>query len=264
MELHGKSSTALRLPKGKTYSVGGFLFDEAYTEGTVVGLPEVVLTTQRDAVIDARKAKPVTISAPSRSARMLSNEFGTIGLSDDLFSVNLPGAIGGDRIEGLYAAPTAKVKDSKFAYLVSSIWAEPADHGANPSSVYYLTRPVFGAIPADPAYNPRKSDLAEVNSTFAATAPGAPAFRFVYTHVGNVRFGGHMMKGVRSRAGASTTSRAVRACAGRRASTNSTSWIRPARTARCTSVPCTATRPAPRSRSAGTRVCRPWGSRPRG
>ncbi|MFI1472207.1 S8 family peptidase [Streptomyces wuyuanensis] len=196
VELHGRSSTVLRLPKGKTYSVGGFLFDETYTEGTVVGVPEIAMTTDRDAAIDARKAKPVTISAPSRSARMLSNEFGTIGLSDSLFSVNMPGAIGGDRIEGLYAAPTVKVKNSTFAYLVSSIWAEPAADGANPSSVYYLTRPVFGAIPADPAYNPRTSDLAEVNSTFAATAPGAPAFRFIYQHVGNVRFGGHMMKGV--------------------------------------------------------------------
>ncbi|MGW1882430.1 S8 family peptidase [Streptomyces sp. NPDC001970] len=196
VELHGKSSTVLRLPKGKTYSVGGFLFDEAYTEGTVVGVPEVALTTDRDAAIDARKAKPVTISAPSRSARMLSNEFGTIGLSDHLFSVNMPGAIGGDRIEGLYAAPTAKVKNSKFTYLVSSIWAEPAADGANPSSVYYLTRPVHGGIPADPSYQPRTSELAKVTTTFAATAPGTTAYRFIYMHVDNVRFTSHRMDGL--------------------------------------------------------------------
>ncbi|MFD7438366.1 S8 family serine peptidase [Streptomyces sp. NPDC059861] len=196
VELHGKSSTVLRLPQGKTYSVGGFLFDEAYTEGTVVGVPEVVMTTDRDAAIDARQAKPVTISAPSRSARMLSNEFGTIGLSDHLFTVNMPGAIGGDRIEGLYAAPTAKVKNSTFTYLVSSIWAEPAADGANPSSVYYLTRPVHGGIPADPSYQPRTSELAEVTTTFAATAPGTTAYRFIYMHVDNVRFASHRMDGL--------------------------------------------------------------------
>ncbi|MFD7441827.1 S8 family serine peptidase [Streptomyces sp. NPDC059909] len=196
LELHGKDSTELRLPRDNTYSVSGFLFDAAFTEGTVVGAPKVVMSTDRDVAIDARKAKPVTVSAPSRSARIMSAEIGTVGLDGGLFSVTMNNAIGGDRIEGVYATPTAQYKDSKFTYLVSTVWGEPATAGTNPSSVYYLTRPVHGAIPADPAYHPRKSELARVNTTFAATAPGAPAFRFVYTDVDNLRIGWHMMKGV--------------------------------------------------------------------
>ncbi|MGW1882395.1 S8 family peptidase [Streptomyces sp. NPDC001970] len=196
LELHGKGSTELRLPRdNNTYSVAGFLFDAAFTEGTVVGAPQVAMSTDRDVAIDARKAKPVTVSAPSRSARIMSAEIGTVGLDGGLFAVSMNDAIGGDHIEGLYATPTAQYKDSKFTYLVNTIWGEPAADGTSPSSVYYLTRPVRGAIPADPAYHPRKSELATVNTTFAATAQGTSAYRSVWMYLDNLRFG-HGMDGL--------------------------------------------------------------------
>jgi hypothetical protein len=105
-------------------------------------------------------------------------------------------AVGDDHIEGLYATPTARYKHSKFTYLVSSIWGEPTAGGGNPSSAYYLTRPVHGGIPADPGYRPRTSELARVNTTFAATAPGTTAYRFIYMYVDNVRFTSHRMDGL--------------------------------------------------------------------
>lgn len=194
-EVLGRDSTVLRLPND-TYSVSGFFFDGDFTEGTVVGVPKVDTSSDRKATIDARTAKPVTVSAPSRSARILSAEFGTISLADQLLSVVMNNAVGGDHIEGLYATPTAQYKDSKFTYLVSTVWGEPPTDGVNPSSVYYLTRPVHGGIPADPGYRPRKSELAAVTTTFAATAPKTTAYRFVYMYVDNVRFTVQRMDGL--------------------------------------------------------------------
>lgn len=195
VEALGKSSTVVRLPKD-TYSVSGFYFDASFTEGTIVGVPKVVMSTDRQVTIDARKAKPVTVSAPSRSARIMSAEIGTISMADQLLSVTMYNAIGTDHIDGVYAVPTARDKESKFTYLVTSVWGDPAGPDGNPSSVYYLTRPVHGAIPADPAYHPRKSELARVNTTFAATAPGTTATRIVWTYVDHVRFSGRAMEGI--------------------------------------------------------------------
>ncbi|MFD7946934.1 S8 family serine peptidase [Streptomyces sp. NPDC059744] len=194
-ELVGQGSTVLRLPND-TYSVSGFFFDGAFTEATVVGVPKAVMTTDQKATIDARTARPVTVSAPSRTARIASAEVGTISLGDQLLSVTMANAIGSDHIEGVYATPTAQFKDSKFTYLVSTVWNELAADGGNPSSMYYLSRPVHGAIPADPGYNPRKSELATVNTTFAATTSGTTATRIVWMYVDNVRFSGQSMEGL--------------------------------------------------------------------
>ncbi|MEV7992724.1 S8 family serine peptidase [Streptomyces sp. NPDC086077] len=187
-ELLGTGSTELRLPIGQTFSLSGLFFDEAFTEGTMVGAPEFVMNTDRDIILDARRAHPVEVSAPSRSARIALAEFGTIGHSGLLFSVFANGSIGSDHVEGLYATPTAQVKDAKYTYLVNTIWHEPGGVGPNAPTYYYLTRPVSGGIPADPSYRPRKSDLAEVNTTFAATAAGTTAYRAVWMHLGNLRF----------------------------------------------------------------------------
>ncbi|MGW1540791.1 S8 family peptidase [Streptomyces sp. NPDC002309] len=195
LELLGEDSTTLRLPSDKAYSVSGFFFDAAFTEGTAVGAPQIMMSAARDITIDARKAKPVTVSAPSRSARIMSAEVGTLGLDGELLSVSMNDAIGGDRIENLWATPTAHYKDSKFTYLINTIWGDPATGGTQPSSVYYLTRPVRGAIPADPSYHPRKSELATVNTTFAATAPGTTAYRSIWMYLDNLRFN-HGMDGL--------------------------------------------------------------------
>ncbi|MDX2848565.1 S8 family peptidase [Actinacidiphila glaucinigra] len=195
-ELLGEAGTTLRLPNG-TYSVSGFFFGGDFTEATVVGVPKVVTTADRSATIDARAAEPVAISAPSRTARIISTEIGTISQGDGLLSVTVNDAVGDDHIENLYATPTARYKDSKFTYLVNSVWGEPSPGGGNPPSAYYLTRPVHGAIPADPGYRPRRSELAEVNTTFAATAPGTTATRLLYMYVDNVRFALQRMDGLR-------------------------------------------------------------------
>ncbi|MER5597358.1 S8 family serine peptidase [Streptomyces sp. NPDC002265] len=195
VEALGRSSTVVRLPKD-TYSVSAFYFDATFTEGIIVGVPKVVMSADRQVTIDARKAKPVTVSAPSRSARIMSAEIGTISMADELLSVTMYNAVGTDHIDGVYAVPTASYKDSKFTYLVTSVWGDPAGPDGNPASVYYLTRPVHGAIPADPAYHPRKSELARVNTTFAATTPGTTAMRLVWMYVDNVRFSNRAMEGV--------------------------------------------------------------------
>ncbi|WP_432174549.1 S8 family peptidase [Streptomyces sp. Tue6028] len=195
VEALGKNSTVVRVPKD-TYSVSGFFFDASYTEGIIVGVPKVVMTADRQVAIDARKAKPVSVSAPSRAARIVSAEIGTISLADELLSVTMYNAVGTDHIEGVYATPTARYKDSRFTYLVSTVWGDPAGADGNPSSVYYLTRPVHGAIPADPGYNPSTSELAKVNTTFAATTPGTTAARLVWMYVDDVRFYTRALEGL--------------------------------------------------------------------
>ncbi|MFF7210209.1 S8 family serine peptidase [Streptomyces sp. NPDC008238] len=189
VELHGRTGTELRVPRdGRTYSVQGFLFDAEYTEATVVGAPKVVMGADRDVAVDARKAKPVTVSAPSRSARIRTAEIGTVGADGHLFSISVNDAIGGDRIRNVYATPTAPSKGAKFTYLVNTVWVDPAGADGNPSSVYYLTRPVRGEIPADPGYRPRTSELATVKSTLAATAPDTTAYRSVWMAFDGLRW----------------------------------------------------------------------------
>lgn len=189
LELHDQGSTELRVPRDSTtYSVNGFFFDATYTEATVVGAPKVVMSADRNVAIDARKAKPVRVSAPSRSARIMYAEIGVIGLDGDPLTAPVNDAVGGDRIENVYAVPTATAEDSAFTYLVSTIWADPAGTDGNPSSVYYLTRPVRGGIPADPGYRPRVSQLATVKSTLAATAPDTTAYRSVWLTLGKLRW----------------------------------------------------------------------------
>ncbi|MGW2049653.1 S8 family peptidase [Streptomyces sp. NPDC001858] len=197
LTLRGQTELVTRVLKGKTYSLSGFFLNESLTETTVVGAPEIVMGGDRSVTIDARQAKPVTASAPSRSARIASARVGTIGLGGEESSPYLQDVIGGDRVEGVYAVPTARVKNSKFAYVINTTWAEPGSGGTNPSPAYYLLRPVQGGIPADPGYHPRKSELATVNSTFAATAPGTTADRYVYMRVGGALIaGGHAVQGI--------------------------------------------------------------------
>ncbi|MDX3354140.1 S8 family serine peptidase [Streptomyces sp. ME01-24h] len=189
LELHDNGSTELRVPRDNTtYSVNGFFFDAQYTEATVVGAPEIVMSADRNVVIDARKAKPVTVSAPSRSARIMYAEIGTVGLDGDPLTAPVNDAVGGDRIENVYAVPTTTAEDSTFTYLISTVWVDPAGADGNPSSVYYLTRPVRGAIPADPGYRPRMSQLATVRSTLAATGPDTTAYRSVWLTLGKLRW----------------------------------------------------------------------------
>ncbi|WP_431952588.1 S8 family peptidase [Actinacidiphila sp. bgisy167] len=197
VEVFGTDSVARRLPVG-TYSVSGFFFEGDFTKATVVGEPQVVMTADRSVTIDARKAKPVTVSAPSRTARIITSEIGTIGLGNHLLSITANEAVGDDHIENVYAVPTTRSKDSAFTYMVSSTWGEPAPGGGvNPASVYYLTRPVHGSIPADPGYEPRRSELTTVNTTFAATAKDSTGARNVYMYVDDQRFRMPTLSGLR-------------------------------------------------------------------
>ncbi|MDN3029680.1 hypothetical protein [Streptomyces sp. S.PB5] len=121
----------LRLPND-TYSVSGFFFTADLTEGTVVGVPKVDARATQKVTIDAKIAM---LSPPDRTARILHAEFGTIGPGDQLVTAVMYNTVGGTRVQGLYANPTALHKDSKFTYLVNTVWDVPDDDSTNLSSL---------------------------------------------------------------------------------------------------------------------------------
>ncbi|MFD5572938.1 S8 family peptidase [Streptomyces cadmiisoli] len=200
VELAGEGTAVLRIPRG-THTLRGFFFDPraddpSRTERIVVGEPEVKMTSDRDLTIDARKAKPIVVSAPRSSARIMSAQVGTVGVGGDVLSLEVGEAAGSTQMKDVYAIPSQQRSDSEFRYVLSTVWGEPtAVAGAAKSPyMYHLTRPVRGGIPADPGYRPRQSELATVDSTFATTAPGSTANRTVSTLVGGAPWDAHVIR----------------------------------------------------------------------
>lgn len=185
VEIAADGTGKVRVPRG-TWSVSGLVFDSpsgdpSRTQTTVVGLPRIDMLDDTTVTFDAREAKKVTATAPRSSLRITRASVGTVSRGVNM-GVELPGAIGRAYLDDVYALPTAKTGYTGFAYALATNWETPADRTRTPVT-YHLTRSVVGGIPEVPGYNPRTSDLAKVDTTFAAARAGTTATRVLDTYV---------------------------------------------------------------------------------
>jgi hypothetical protein len=145
--------------------------------------PEFTLDADRTVTADARKAKPVDVRPEESTARLAVGLLGMLQLVDGKeplgVDVDLGGMWGADRVEGVKAIPTTRTASKKFAFYRWTQWAKPKGDGTYDDSPYfYHLMKAEPRIPADPGYRPRRSDLAEVTSTYATQQDGKLGERF--------------------------------------------------------------------------------------
>ncbi|TYB52963.1 S8 family serine peptidase [Nonomuraea sp. PA05] len=169
-------SLDLRLLKGRRYTVVILMADH---DGTVVmaAEPEFTLDGDRTVTADARRAKPVDVRTEEPTARLAIGMLGMLQLVEGKqplgVDVDLAGLWGAERIEGVKAIPTTRTASKKFAYYRWTQWAKPKGDGTYDDSPYfYHLMKAEPRIPADPGYRPRRRDLAQVDSTYAAQRDG--------------------------------------------------------------------------------------------
>ncbi|MFC7034389.1 S8 family serine peptidase [Nonomuraea rubra] len=169
-------SLDLRLLKDRRYTVVTLMADH---DGTIVmaAEPEFTLDGDRTVTADARHAKPVDVRTEEPTARLAIGMLGMLQLVDGKqplgVDVDLAGLWGAERVEGVKAIPTAGTASKKFAYYRWTQWAKPTAEGTYDASPYfYHLMKAEPRIPADPGYRPRRRDLAEVTSTYAAQQDG--------------------------------------------------------------------------------------------
>ncbi|MFD0472572.1 hypothetical protein ACFQ0B_32945 [Nonomuraea thailandensis] len=166
----------LRLDKGHRYTVVSLMADH---DGAIVmaAEPEFALDADRTVTADARRAEPVDVRTQEPTARLAIGMLGMLQLVDGMqplgVDVDLAGMWGAERIEGIKAIPTTRTASKKFAYYRWTQWARPkADGSYDASPYFYHLMKAEPRIPADPGYRPRRRDLAEVTSTYAAQQDG--------------------------------------------------------------------------------------------
>ncbi|GAA2209475.1 S8 family serine peptidase [Nonomuraea monospora] len=169
-------SLDLRLLKGRRYTVVLLMSDH---DGTLVmaAEPEFTLDGDRTVTADARRAKPVDVRTEEPTARLAIGMLGMLQLVEGKqplgVDVDLAGQWGADRVEGVKAIPTTRTASKKFAYYRWTQWAKPKGDGTYDDSPYfYHLMKAEPRIPADPGYRPRRRDLAQVDSTYAAQRDG--------------------------------------------------------------------------------------------
>ncbi|GAA0602717.1 S8 family serine peptidase [Kribbella sandramycini] len=179
--------TNLRLPKGK------FLLDSTIgtgrnrTDGNLLVQPLVDLSTDRTIVVDARQAKPMTVSVPEPTAREA-----LLGLS---YSFPTPGGRWGSGIAATLDEPIYVTQLGPsipgLASIARSQWAKPGDGEffANSPYLYALAWPLPGRIFDGLSKNVQRSELAVVRETVAAQAPDTTAVLSV-TGEGSEELGG--------------------------------------------------------------------------
>ncbi|WP_431915274.1 S8 family serine peptidase [Nonomuraea jabiensis] len=161
----------LRLQKGHRYTVVTLMMD---SDGTMVMAadPEFTLDADRTVAAEARKARPVTVRTEEPTARLAVGMLGMLQLAEGVqamgVDVDLAGMWGAERVEGIKAIPTARTVSKNFAFYRWTQWAKPkADGSYDDSPYFYHLMKAEPRIPADPGYQPRRRDLAEVTSTYA-------------------------------------------------------------------------------------------------
>ncbi len=159
----------LRLPKGK-YSVGALALTQATetspVEATVVVRPDVTLDRDVTVTLDARRAKPVTVTVDGLSG--LSPVAGYLG-----YQRQAPNGIaGGSYTRGYwvgqnfkrFAVPSASVQTGKLELFT---YARLAKAGV----AYDVAIPEAGSIPSGLAYRVKQSAFARIDASYG-TAGG--------------------------------------------------------------------------------------------
>ncbi|TBL31040.1 peptidase S8 [Verrucosispora sp. SN26_14.1] len=179
------SGTAeVRVPKGR-YGLNSYLFDMETEESAFLVRPELAVTRDTTVTVDARRAKPVRMTVPQRSATPALVDISANFLLDDggasygLLAFDFTGIS-----TGQLGRP---VSPKRFLGTVGSQWADVEAESS--SYLYALAESVPGRMPTGLIRNYRKGDLATVTQKFRSGYPDTVAERAVYP-VHEVNVGG--------------------------------------------------------------------------
>ncbi|MDG4793846.1 S8 family serine peptidase [Micromonospora sp. WMMD1082] len=166
----------VRVPKGR-YGLASFLFEGEGESTALVARPELVVTADAEVTVDARRAGPVRVTVPDRSATSV------LAAVDATFVIGDDGAAGfgvvGDDFSGIFVGQLGRpVAAGRFAGTVTNQFA---DREADSSPYLYAVAENFpGRLPTGLTKHYRSSDLATVRQTFRDGYPGTVADRAAF------------------------------------------------------------------------------------
>ncbi|WCN84778.1 S8 family serine peptidase [Micromonospora sp. LH3U1] len=167
----------IRVPKGR-YGLVSILFAE---NGLAqLAQPELVVDSDTAVTVDARKARPVRMAVPERSAAPALVDIGAIFFGDD-GSYHGFGILSSD-FTGLATGHLGRaVSRERFVATVSSQWAQL--EVASSPYLYALAETFPGRMPTGFDKTYRSKDLASVTHQFRGGYPGLIADRVVFAQL---------------------------------------------------------------------------------
>ncbi|MBB5477412.1 S8 family serine peptidase [Micromonospora parathelypteridis] len=170
----------VRLPKGH-YGLNGLVFEPA-PEGEQGGMsmlaqPEVTIDRDTRIVVDARRAKPIRMTVPDRSAAPQLIDVSGNFTADDGSGYGI--GLWADTFTGLTSGQLGKpVSADRFVATISSQWIKPDT--ANSPYLYALAEAIPRRMPTGFVRDYTRRDLATVVHRFRGGYPGLEAERTVY------------------------------------------------------------------------------------
>ncbi|WP_406075560.1 S8 family serine peptidase [Micromonospora sp. NBC_01638] len=167
----------IRVPKGR-YGLVSILFAE---NGLAqLAQPELVVDGNTAVTIDARKARPVRMAVPERSAAPALVDIAALFFGDDGRYYGF-GILSSD-FTGLTTGHLGRtVSGERFVATVSSQWAQP--EVANSPYLYAVAETFPGRMPTGVDKTYRSKDLASVTHQFRGGYPGLIADRVVFAQL---------------------------------------------------------------------------------
>lgn len=170
----------LRVPKGR-YGLSSVVYDfdgEEFLAASQISQPELLVAGDTSVTVDARRAGPVRMTVPQRSATPALVTVGADFVTDQ-------GGYGftllSESFDGLYAGGMGQpAPGDRFVASVSSQWADR--EAASSPYLYALSEAVPGRMPTGFVRHYRARDLATVTHRFDGGAPGLVTERVVFPH----------------------------------------------------------------------------------
>ncbi|WP_344417059.1 S8 family serine peptidase [Amycolatopsis minnesotensis] len=164
----GGGGGPVRLPQGRYLFVSQV--DEGQGGSSLVSAPDFILDRDREVVLDARQAKPVTVRTEQQDARsngqIIAFAEKIAGRGTAVHSWYQPRLFHEKMYS--YVVPTSTdVPD--FDFLVTTMLTKQTEQGRSENSpyVYNLQFPSTGRVPDVSAYQVRERELAKVTATYA-------------------------------------------------------------------------------------------------
>ncbi|BCJ60903.1 serine protease [Micromonospora endophytica] len=170
----------LRLPTGK-YTVSSIIDEFGERErSSLLNRPEIAVNRDLTISVDARKAKPVTATAPDRTARSMKAE---VGVLFDIFD-SPPGRfeIIADEFGSLYSAQLGGQGSAEnISGYVSHQWGKPDGEGGFTGTpyVYHLGEGFPGRLPTGYHRDVKRAELATVRHEIGGERLGNYVERYV-------------------------------------------------------------------------------------
>ncbi|MEV4120902.1 S8 family serine peptidase [Micromonospora sp. NPDC049645] len=167
----------IRVPKGR-YGLVSLVFAE---DGLAqLAQPELVVDADTAVTVDARKARPLRVAVPERSAVPAVVDVGAIFLGDEGRYYGF-GVVSPD-FSGLATGHLGRaVSTERFVATVASQWAQP-EVAVSPY-LYALAESFPGRMPTGFEKTYRSRELASVTHQFRGGYPGLVADRVVFPHL---------------------------------------------------------------------------------